>query len=189
MVGELLREAVDVEAAHAGDVLAQVLAARAAGAAGAAGERGIRHDVIARREAGDALADRDDLARRLGADGQREVPLGEGHAAKAPHVDVVQPDIADAQLHLARSQGGGGFDFAQGDLTVGQQLQRANAHCRRRADHQSDILAAEAEGVGHRMRHAGVARDIRHAIHGQRRVGRVVVDRRRQPAVPQRQRG
>ena len=101
MVGEFLREAVDVEAAHAGDVLAQIVAAARAGAAGAADQRGIRHDAVAGDQRGDAIADRDDLARRLGADAQRELSLRERHAAEAPHVDVVQPDVADAKLHLA----------------------------------------------------------------------------------------
>ena len=101
MVGEFLREAVDVEAAHAGDVLAQVLAAAQAGAAGAADQRGVRHHAVAGLQRGHAVADRHHLARRLGADAERELPLGEGHAAKAPHVDVVQADEADAKLHLA----------------------------------------------------------------------------------------
>ena len=92
MVGQFLREPIDMEAAHAGDVLAQVLAAAPAGAAGAADQRGVRHDPIARRKRRDAVADCDDIARRLGTDGQRESPLGEGHPAEAPYVDVVQPD-------------------------------------------------------------------------------------------------
>ena len=50
VVGEGLREAIDMKAAHAGDVLAQVLAAARAEAAGATDQRGVRHDAIAGRE-------------------------------------------------------------------------------------------------------------------------------------------
>ena len=126
MVGEFLREAIDVEAAHAGDVLAQVLAAARAEAAGAADQRGIRHHAIALRQRGDAIADRDDLARRFGADAERELAFGERHAAEAPHVDVVQPDIAHAKLHFAGCRRRRRIALHQRDLAVGEQLQRAD---------------------------------------------------------------
>ena len=126
MVGEFLRETIDVEAAHAGDILAQVLAAARAGGAGAADQRGIRHHAIAGDQRGDIITDRDDLARRLGADAERELSPRERHAAEAPHVDVVQPDIADAKLHLAGAGWWWRIALHQRDLAVGQKLQRAN---------------------------------------------------------------
>ena len=108
MVGQFLREAVDVEAAHAGDVLAQILAAARAGGAGAADQRRVGHHAVAGDEGGDAIADGGDLAGGFGADGQRELPLGECHAAEAPDVDVVQADGADAKLHFAGRRAGEG---------------------------------------------------------------------------------
>ena len=120
MVGQVLGEAVDVEAADAGDVLAQIVAAAEAGGAGAAGQRGVGDDAVARCDVGDASADGDDLAGGLGADGQRVEALGEGHAAKTPDVDVVQADGADAKLDLVGTGGGGGFALRQRDLTVGE---------------------------------------------------------------------
>ncbi len=42
-----------------------------------------------------------DRPRRLDADDDRQLPLGEGHAAPAPDVDVVERDGADPDLHLA----------------------------------------------------------------------------------------
>ena len=126
MVGEFLREAIDVEAAHAGDVLAQVLAAARAGGAGAADQRGIRHHAVAGDQRGDAIADRDDLARRLGADAERELSPRECHAAEAPHVDVVQSDIADTKLHLAGGGGGRRLALHHRQFAVGEQLQGAD---------------------------------------------------------------
>ena len=61
MVGQVLGEAVDVEATYAGDVLAQVVAAAQAGGAGAAGQGGIGHDTVARHDAGVTSPDSDDL--------------------------------------------------------------------------------------------------------------------------------
>jgi len=72
MVGDLLGKAVDMEAAHAGDIGAQVVLPARAEPAGAAGQCRERHDVVARHKCLDTVADRDDLARRLGPDGQRQ---------------------------------------------------------------------------------------------------------------------
>jgi hypothetical protein len=47
MFSEVAREAVDVEAHDAGDVLAEIVAALAAGLAGAAGQRAVHHDRVA----------------------------------------------------------------------------------------------------------------------------------------------
>ena len=126
VIGECLREAIDVEAAHACDVLAQVLATVRAGGACATHQRGVRHHAIAGRERRDAVADRNHLARRLGADREGELAFGEGHAAEAPYVDMVQPDVADAKLDLTRSGRGRARAPGQRELAIGQQLQRAD---------------------------------------------------------------
>ena len=58
-------------------------------------------DFVAGLEARDAVADRGDFARGLGADDQRQLALGESHAAKAPDVEMVERDRLDADLHFA----------------------------------------------------------------------------------------
>ena len=103
MVGDVLSPAVDVETADAEDVFAEIVAAAQALAAGAAGIGGERDDAVAGRDVGDAVADRDHLAGRLGADRQRIEAFGERHAAQAEHVDVVDADEAHPQLHFART--------------------------------------------------------------------------------------
>ncbi len=49
MVGQFLGEAIDMEATHTGDVLAQVFASVLACRAGAADQSGVRHHAIAGR--------------------------------------------------------------------------------------------------------------------------------------------
>jgi len=126
VIGEFLREAIQVEATHAQRIFAQVLAAGAAGLAGPADQRRIRHDAVAGEQACDAIADGDDFARGLGAHHQRILAAGEGHAAKAPDVDVVQPDRIDAKLHLAGRGGRGRVALGQCNLAVGEKPQRTH---------------------------------------------------------------
>jgi hypothetical protein len=126
-VDEVAREAVDVEAHHAADVLAQIVASLAAGLAGAAGQPAIADHAIARLHGGDAVADRRDLARRLDAHDQRQLAFGESHAAPAPHVEVIEPDRLDADLHLAGARRGRLGHVEDVDLAVGDEGQRA--HC------------------------------------------------------------
>src|SRR5262249_49659957 len=123
---QLARKAVDVKAHDAGDVLAQIVAALAARLACPAGERAVHHDGIAGLEAGDVLTDRCDLTRGFGADDERQLALGEGHAAKAPHVDMVQRDGFHADLHLAGAwrRRGGAIDELK--LAVGDESERAH---------------------------------------------------------------
>ena len=85
-----------------------------------AGHGAVHHHLVAGLEGGDAGADRGDLAGGFGADHQRQLALGEGHAAKAPEVEVIERDRLDADLHLAvagRRRGGhvGKFELAVGD--------------------------------------------------------------------------
>ena len=87
----------------------------------------------------------------LGADGQREPPLGERHAAEAPQVDVVQPDGAHAKLHLAWRRRRWCIALHQREFAVGQQLQGADLrHARfvpaRRAECQSRRSARHRPG-------------------------------------------
>ena len=63
---------------------------------------------------------RGDFAGGLSADHQRQFPLGEGHAAEAPEVEVIERDRLDADLHLAvagrrRGRHVGKFELAVGD--------------------------------------------------------------------------
>ena len=64
---------------------------------------------------------------------QRQLALGEGHAAPAPDVDVVEPDRLDADLHLARGRCRGRVDVEQLELAVGDQRKRAHRAARRLA--------------------------------------------------------
>src|SRR5262249_32472800 len=125
-IDEVARKAVDMEAENAADFFAEIVAAFAAGPAFAAGERAIHHDAIACTKAGHAFADRGDFAGRFRPDDERQLALGERHAAPAPHVDVVERDGADANLELA----GGGLsrrgDLLQLELAVGNESQRSH---------------------------------------------------------------
>src|SRR5262245_28917072 len=76
-VDEVAGEAVDMEAHDAGDVFAEIVAALAAGLAGAAGEAAVQHYGIARLESTDVGPDSLDLTRRLDADHDRHLALGE----------------------------------------------------------------------------------------------------------------
>lgn len=122
-VQQFAREAVDMEAHDAGDVLAEIVAALLAGLAVATGLGAIGGDSVADLEIGDALADADDLACGLDAGSLGHLALGEGHAAKAPDVEIVQRDRADADLHLA----GGGrrrrLDLLETEVAVAMKLE------------------------------------------------------------------
>ena len=125
-VDEFAREAVDVKAHDAAHVLAEIVAAFAAGLADPASERAIHHDGIAGRERRDVRADRGDLAGGLRPDHERHLALGEGHAAVAPDVDVVEGDRPDADLHLARAGRRRGIAFDELDLAVGDEGERTH---------------------------------------------------------------
>src|SRR5262249_24903582 len=107
--------------------LAQIVATFAARLADAAGETAIHHDAIARLEGCDLRPDRGDLARRIDANDQRKLALGEGHAAKAPDVEVVEADRLDANLHLAGGRRRWRRNLSELELAVGNQGERAHA--------------------------------------------------------------
>ncbi len=115
-----------MEAHDAGDVFAQIIAALAAGLAGAVGERAIGDDAVADLVRGHVRADGCDFAGRLDADDQRQLALGERHAAPAPDVDVVEPDRLDADLHFAGARRRRRGDLDQFDLAVGNERERAH---------------------------------------------------------------
>src|SRR5215831_12300670 len=96
-------EAVHVEAHDAADILAQIVAALAARLTDAAGQPTTHHHRIPGRERGYAGTDGRHLACRLGAHHQRQLALGEGHAAVTPQIEVIEPDRLDAHLDLARA--------------------------------------------------------------------------------------
>ena len=70
--------------------------------AGAAGQCAVHDHRIAGLERARVRADRGDLAGRLDADHERKLALGEGHAAIAPQIEVIERHRLDADLHLAR---------------------------------------------------------------------------------------
>ena len=84
--------------------------------------RAVHHHLVAGLEAGDAGARRGDLAGGFRADHQRQFPLGEGHAAKAPEVEMVERDRLDADLHLAVAGRRRIGHVGQFELAVGDQL-------------------------------------------------------------------
>ena len=186
-VDQVAGKAVEMEAHDAGDVLAEIVAAFLAGGAVAAGHRAIHDDLVAGLEVLDARADRGDLGRGFGADDQRQLALGEGHAAKAPDVEMVQRDRLDADLHFAlggRRRIGHLDEF---ELAVADELELAHGSSyvldvRRylnrglKTHHQRHVLSAEAERIRQGVRHARVAGLVRHDVEHDRRVGNVVVD-------------
>src|SRR5277367_4535165 len=101
-VDQVAREAVDMKTHDAGDVFAEIIAALAAGFALAASQPAIGDDMVADFEIGHAVGDGVDFARGLGTNDERQLTLGECHAAPAPDVDVIKADRLDADLHFAR---------------------------------------------------------------------------------------
>ena len=61
-VQQFTGETIDVKAHDAGDVFAQIVAALLTGPANPAGEGAVHHDLLSRREAGDAFTDRGNFA-------------------------------------------------------------------------------------------------------------------------------
>src|SRR6185312_1382467 len=119
-----------------GDVFAEIVAAFAAGFAGAAGEPAIGDDAIAdlerhtaRRRRGrvGGRPDGDDFTGRLNADNERQLALGERHAAPAPYVNVIEADGLDGDLHFAGRWCWRGGHFDKLDLAVADEAQRAHA--------------------------------------------------------------
>ena len=104
-VDPLLREAVQMEAVHARHVLAEIVAPFPAGAAEPAGPRAVDRNQLPRHQAGTPGPIAVNLAGRLGADRQRQLALGERHAAPAPDVDMVERHGLDGKRHLAGSGG------------------------------------------------------------------------------------
>ena len=151
-IDQIAREAVDVEAHDAADVLAQIIAALAAGGAMPAGHGAVHHHLVAGLEAGDAGADRGDFAGCLGADHQRQLALGEGHAAKAPQVEMIERDRLDADLHLAvagrRRSGTSASSSLRSAMSRKARMagvERARPLGRLAPHHQRDVLPAETE--------------------------------------------
>jgi hypothetical protein len=117
---------VDVEAIDAAYVLAEVVDAGLAALAFAAGERAVHRHGVARLEAADAIAHGSYAARAFSTDHERQLPLGEGHAAKTPHIDVVECHMGDVDLHLARAGRGRGVHLDQAEVPVTEKLQGAH---------------------------------------------------------------
>src|SRR6516164_3498060 len=186
-IDEIAGEAVEVKAHDAADVFTQIVAALPAGLAGAAGQGAVHDDAITRLEGGYIRTDCGNLARGLDAHHDRQLAPREGHAAIAPEVEVVERHRADLDLHLARRRGRGRRKVGKLELAVRDQRECPHASRGLAAHHQRDVLAAEAERVRQRMTDLGIARGVRHDIERYGRVGDVVVDRRRQALMLERE--
>src|SRR6185437_2881852 len=125
-VDPIASKAIDVETHHAADIFAQIVTALAAGLADAARQRAVGDDPVAGLKRIDARSNRDDLARRLGADHERQLALGERHAAPAPHIDVVEADGPDRDLDFARAGSRRRRGFKELDLAVAKECERAH---------------------------------------------------------------
>ncbi len=121
-----LREAVEMKAVDAADMFAQIVAALATGLATAADARAIDRHQIAGQHVRYPCADRLDHAGGFRADRQRQLALGERHAAPAPDIDMVERDRLQSQRHLARRWRARLCHVAQFDLAVIGQLQGAH---------------------------------------------------------------
>src|SRR5690606_5847002 len=124
----LLRESVQMEAMHAADMLAKIVATFAARTADAAGACAIDGDKLTRVETGDARTNSLDETGSLSANDQRHLALGECHSPPAPNVDMVQRDGADAQRNFAVARGRGRRKINDFELAVGDQLQGAHGN-------------------------------------------------------------
>ena len=121
--GELAGETVDMKAKDTRDVLAEIVAAFTAGLASPAGQRAVHGDRIADLESRDAGTNNRDLAGGFRAHHQRQLALGEGHAAVAPDVDVIETDGAHANLDFVGRGGSGRVDLGDFQLAIAQQTQ------------------------------------------------------------------
>ena len=101
--------------------------------------------------------DRGDLARSLYADHDRHLALGEGHAAIAPEVEMIERYRLDPDLHLARGRRGRGGDVGQLKLAIGEEGKCPHASRGLAAHDQRHVLSAETERVRQRMADLGIA--------------------------------
>ena len=108
-----------MKAHDAADILAQIVAALAARLAGPAGERAIHHHRIADCERRHIGPGRCYHAGRFCTHHQRQLALGEGHAAIAPQIDVIEPDRLDTDLDFARGRCGRRRHVGELELAVG----------------------------------------------------------------------
>ena len=123
-VDQVAGEAVDVKAHNACDVFAEIIAALATGFASPARQASISDDVVADREIGYIRTDGLDFAGGLGANDERQLSLGERHAAPAPDVDVIKADRLNADLYLAGCRRGRRCNVAKLELAIPDQHER-----------------------------------------------------------------
>ena len=104
LVHQLLREAIQMETLHATNIFAKIIAPFATCLADAASRRAIGRDMIANLPARHSRTNSDNLPNRFRANRQWQIALGEGHAAKAPDINMVQRDGANTKLHFMRGR-------------------------------------------------------------------------------------
>src|SRR5262249_38720160 len=117
----------------AADILAEIVAALLAGHTPPAGHCPVHYDLVARPKSCDALADRGYFPGSLGAHHKRQLPLGEGHAAKAPQVKMIERHRLDSNLHVALAWQGRWRYVGKFKLAVGDQSQRTHGKMARAA--------------------------------------------------------
>ena len=125
-IHQVAGKAVDMKAHDAGDIFAEIVAAGAARLADAAGQRPVSDDAIARPIRGYVRTNAGNFAGCLDADNERQRALCEGHAAPAPHIDVIQSDRFDANLDFTGRGSRRGGNIAKLDLAIGNEHQRAH---------------------------------------------------------------
>ena len=121
---EFAREAVEMEAHHAGDVLAEVVAALAAGPAAPAGQGAVHHDAVARLQVRHALAD----GTRSRPTPRRPTVSGSLRLAKAmprkPQTSMkLSPTARTRICDLAGSRGGRRLDLADAQVAIAEELE------------------------------------------------------------------
>src|SRR5918994_692120 len=94
----------------------------------AAGLGAVHPPGVARLEARDAGPDRRHLARGLDTDHLRHLALGEGHTAKAPDVEIIEPNRPHPHLHLGLAGRRRGLDLGQAKVAVAEELKRAHRY-------------------------------------------------------------
>ena len=89
-------------------------------------------DGVAGMEARHALADGGDLAGGLDAGDLRHLALGEGHAAKAPDVEIVRGRAPARAPAPRQGRAAAGVDLGEAKVAVAEKLEGAHEHVRGR---------------------------------------------------------
>ncbi len=148
-IDEFAGETIDMEAHNAGDILAKIVATLLAGGANSAGEGAVHDHLLSRLEARDTFADSCNFAGGFGADDQRQLSLGERHAAIAPDIDVIERNRLDFDLHLVRARWRRRRHLRNHQLTIGNKCECTH-----------DAVSPARRRIDDRVRNAGWYDDV-----------------------------